>query len=135
MQPDDLPSRARKNSTADRNSASEICPRIECLEALRIATFARVKNRGIMSDDLRETLEQLHQQLAAADNLDADTVERLRTTMDEVRATLEKRQAPDEPPAGRSDWLTETAQHFEESHPTLAGTITRLVDLLGQAGI
>jgi len=91
-----------------------------------------------MTSDLRNTLDQLHQELSAAESaedMDAEVAERLRATIHEIKSVLEKQEASDQPQHRHSDWLMETAQHFEQSHPTIAGTIRRLVDLLGQAGI
>ena len=88
-----------------------------------------------MNQSLRETLDLLHQQLVDAENIDEDLAERLRTTIREVQSALEKTDEPHEGDPRQSAWLTETAENFEQSHPTIAGTISRLVDILGQAGI
>ena len=84
---------------------------------------------------LRETLDRLQHQLAEAKNIDEALAERLRTTIADAKAALDKRDTADEAHHERKEWLNEAAEHFEQSHPTIAGTINRLVDILGQAGI
>jgi len=88
-----------------------------------------------MSQSLRETLDLLHQQLVDAGDIDKELADRLRTTISDVQSALEKTGESHESDPRQSAWLTETAEHFEQSHPTIAGTISRLVDILGQAGI
>lgn len=85
-------------------------------------------------DQLRETLDELHQQLSDAENLDEDLARRLRTTLSEIQAKLDEKRLPSES-TEHTDPLSETVSHFRQSHPTLADTITRLIDTLGQVGI
>ena len=87
------------------------------------------------SHSLRETLDRLQNQLAEAKNIDKALAERLRTTIADAQAALDQQDTADEAHHERKEWLTEAAEHFEQSHPTIAGTINRLVDILGQAGI
>lgn len=85
-------------------------------------------------DTLRDTLDELHRQLDAAENVDADLAQRLRDTLDEIQRKLGSQEAASAS-AEHTDPLTEAVAHFRQSHPTLAGSITRLIDTLGQAGI
>ncbi len=95
---------------------------------------------SVESEQLRQTLAQLHRQLDEAPRLDPEVAAQLRTTIDDIRAALEKQERadapaetePDDSLAGR---LTEAEQYFESSHPTLATTLQRLVDILAQMGI
>ncbi len=87
------------------------------------------------SHSLRETLDLLQGQLVDAENIDKALAERLRTVIADVQAVLDEQDHADEEHHARKEWLTEMAEHFEQSHPTIAGTINRLIDTLGQAGI
>ncbi len=83
---------------------------------------------------LEETLAQLHEQLEAAEQIDSALVDQLQGTVADIQAALQRQEAA----AGESslgDPLQNVAMQFEESHPTIAGTLRRLVDLLGQMGI
>jgi hypothetical protein len=88
-----------------------------------------------MSEDhaaLRETLSRLHEQIAGHD-LDAQERALLRDALQELEGTLEG--APSEGESSLADRLSELAQGFEESHPTLSETVGRLVDALANLGI
>ncbi len=82
--------------------------------------------------ELRATLSELHEQLASADDLDADAVALLRSTLEEIQEVLERSGEED---TSFSDRLEGAAQHFEETHPTLAATVGRVVDQLAKLGI
>jgi len=51
------------------------------------------------SEKLRQTLDQLHQQLEEAESLDPDVAARLRATMDDIRSTLARQAAAASTPA------------------------------------
>lgn len=86
-----------------------------------------------MSDqELTEALENVHQQLAEADHLDPSDVEKLRTTMNEIRDVLERQENKSE---SLSDRVSHSAQRFEDSHPVLTDTLGRIADILQQMGI
>jgi hypothetical protein len=85
--------------------------------------------------DVHETLAQLCQQLEAAEQIDPRIAERLRHTLGELQSALARGDATAAGHASLADHLTESAVHFEQSHPTLAGTVRRLIDVLGQMGI
>ena len=90
------------------------------------------------SNKLRAALDQLHSQLHGAGAIDPEIRKRLQGAMDEIRAVLE---APGERPSAKADHeplihrLTEAAGQFEVSHPTLSGTVERLIEALRQMGI
>jgi molybdopterin converting factor small subunit len=94
-----------------------------------------------MSEDrkrLGETLALLREQLAAAEvsgELETQVVARLRATAGELEEALGGDRPTATAAASRSDYLTESLAHFEQSHPTLAGTVQQLIDLLSQMGI
>jgi hypothetical protein len=85
-----------------------------------------------MRKTLEETLDQLHQQLLSADNLDEKERERLRQAAEEIRDTLDDQQVSS---AGLAERLQRATAHFEHSHPQLASSIGRIADLLSQLGI
>jgi hypothetical protein len=94
--------------------------------------------------ELHETIQRLHDELAAADNIDGSTAEELRSAIAEIQNALSQRversgteddaeSLGDE--AAPGDRLSDTAREFEGSHPVLSRTIGQLVDMLGQMGI
>ena len=107
----------------------------------------------IDTERLRHTLEQLHQQLDQAESLDPEVAAQLEATINDLRATLARRAEAERaelenPPAETAREeddetdehslayrLGEAEQYFESSHPTLANTVKRLVDILAQMGI
>ena len=94
-----------------------------------------------MSDDqqkLGETLALLRQQLTAAEGsgeLEPQVIARLRAAVGELEDALQGNPADAAVQSSLSDYLSESMAHFEQSHPTLAGTVQRLIDLLAQMGI
>ena len=86
------------------------------------------------SAELQATLERLAQQLQDAEDLDADARARLAELLEETREALE-RQTSGDGERSLADRLSEAAQHFEESHPSLATALGRLVDTLASLGI
>ena len=97
------------------------------------------------NESLVETLNQLRQQLSAARQLDPEVAARLRQTMADIQEALAQpdtntfetgaTEDADEDEPAITDRLHEAALHFEESHPTIALTLGRLIDGLGQMGI
>jgi hypothetical protein len=91
----------------------------------------------IMSHD-RERLEQALQDLRAEldelGNVDPQVRQRLERTLAELNAVLEETSFR-EPEPGVAQRLADAARHFEETHPTLAGTIGSVIDALGRMGI
>jgi len=81
---------------------------------------------------LRETLSRLHEQIAGHD-LDEQERALLRDALQELEGTLEG--TPSEEESSLGDRLSELAQEFEESHPTLSETVGRVVDALANLGI
>jgi signal transduction histidine kinase len=69
------------------------------------------------------------------DTVDDHTRRLLTEAMDEIRAALHAEESSELESASLADRLGQVAQAFEESHPTLAGILSRLLDGLGQMGI
>ncbi len=87
-------------------------------------------------DKLRDTLTELEAELEKAGEIDAATRERLEHARSEIQAKLDADMPPEEwQTTSFMDSLLETEQEFAASHPTTAGVVRRIIDLLGQMGI
>jgi len=93
-------------------------------------------------EKLQQTLTELHAQLDEADSLDGELATQLRSVASEIERKLNKQPAgeadPDRVPgdaANAPELLEDAAVQFEQSHPTIAGTVRQLIDMLAQMGI
>ena len=90
------------------------------------------------SHKLRETLEELRAELRAEASLDTQLRARLEHTMEEIQAALD-RTAPGAKiatdGASFTERLSESARHFEATHPDLAAALGRGIDALAALGI
>jgi acetylornithine deacetylase/succinyl-diaminopimelate desuccinylase-like protein len=92
----------------------------------------------------------LHEQQAAAKNLDPNVRTLLKSVLADIDRVLEEQaaesdQAADEPSPASDETrpesesivarLAETAREFEGTHPALAGTVGSLIDALGNMGV
>lgn len=84
------------------------------------------------ADALRTTIDHLHEQLAGAEALDSEMRGALEAALADIRTRLEE-DAEDESSLGER--LAELTRQFEESHPSLAEAIGRVVDALSRMGI
>jgi hypothetical protein len=84
-------------------------------------------------DRLQQALEDLQAELDDLESVDPQHRERLEHALAEMRAALEESPRKESPNVVQR--LTEAAEHFEETHPTLAGTIGSVIDALGRMGI
>lgn len=88
---------------------------------------------------LAATIQELHDELAAAPLADADVRQLLAQALGEIQAKLAAPSAAAIPTAPQEDSLTErlrgAALHFEGSHPTLTALINNVMDTLAQLGI
>jgi hypothetical protein len=90
-------------------------------------------------DSLKQSLTQLHAELARAPRLDDSTRQRLLAALADIERRVHVTDAI--PVAGAAP--TDTTPHplemlavgFEADHPTLAASVRRFIDLLGQAGL
>ena len=85
-----------------------------------------------MCEPLEETLKNLHEQLAAEQQLDAEQVALLRSAALEIEETLDR---ADVNSAELAQQMQAKSLSFSETHPMLAQTIGRIADLLAQMGI
>jgi len=97
----------------------------------------------VSKEKIEELLRQLHNELAEADNVDAELSEKLRGTTAEIQTALQRQstlpatidEAPESESTGVIDQLRDAAERFEDSHPTLTNTVGRIADALSQLGI
>ncbi len=92
------------------------------------------------SEKLKATLAELHAELSSAGKVDPETRQFLQEALADIQRSLAAAEAaPDEPREPATEGIAERLQtataRFETTHPTLAGLIERLTDLLGAAGI
>jgi len=86
-------------------------------------------------EELHATLERLHEQLGDADDLDDQLRAELRDAIGDIGQALERREEAGEDDASLADRLGELTQEFESSHPRLAETVGRVVNMLANLGI
>ena len=96
------------------------------------------------SQDLPATLHALREQLTSAKNLSPELRADLRSVIADIDRALEEpadevSRAPASAARAQHDSivarLAEAAREFEETHPTLSGTIGSVIDALGQMGV
>ena len=84
--------------------------------------------------DLKQTVQNLHEELARAQRLGPDDRALLESALMDIRHALDS-----EPAATSSgehgDTLEGAAVRLEAGHPSLAGAIRSVLDALGKAGI
>jgi hypothetical protein len=85
------------------------------------------------SETMKKTLEALRQELARASALDEESRQRLREIMRDAEGLGPT--AASAPQSLHRHSLEELAVGFEIDHPTLAGVLHELVDLLAKAGM
>jgi predicted nucleic acid-binding Zn-ribbon protein len=87
-------------------------------------------------EPLRQTLEQLHDELEQTKKLDDASRAMLRDLMEDIQKLLE---ASDEEAAERHDSLmgrlSDAMKHFEDDHPTLVAVLGRISDSLGRLAV
>ena len=85
-----------------------------------------------MRQTLEQTLNELHDQLAGAQDLDEAQRTRLRLAVQEIQQTLDDSKVSS---ASLATQLKQAVAQFEQSHPALTNSIGRIADLLAQMGI
>jgi hypothetical protein len=95
-------------------------------------------------NDLERRVEELHRALASAERVDPATLEALDVLLADIDRLRANKPAgagsnavvPSTPAAdAHVDRLTDAAQRFQATHPTLAGTLEGLADALSRMGI
>ncbi len=86
-------------------------------------------------EKLRETAAELERQLSDSPNLDAESRAALELALRDVRAALQEEGEPQDGHQSLIDRLQLAVEKFEGTHPTLTGTLMRLIDGLAEMGI
>ena len=85
---------------------------------------------------LKDSLENLHNELVKAEHLDDDSRELLRGLMSDIKKLLDKEvEHPGKEKHNIIDDLNESARKFEATHPELAGAINIVINSLSNIGI
>jgi len=86
--------------------------------------------------ELRKLLEQIQSEIKQTKSVDEKGRERLRqldSDIHELLARSEGEQTQPQPSIVRR--LQDTIDHFEATHPALTATLSRMLDILNNAGI
>jgi hypothetical protein len=86
-------------------------------------------------EQLRQTVTQLHEQLASLSSVDADDRRMLGEALDDIRRALDGGSVSKAQSDSFFRRLNEAARRFEDSHPTLSGAVGGLVDAIARLGI
>ncbi|MBI5505323.1 MAG: DUF4404 family protein [Deltaproteobacteria bacterium] len=86
--------------------------------------------------ELHQKLKELHAELTrmgATGSVDAESQHLLAELQEDIEAVLER--SASENPQGLGDRLQDLVQHFETTHPALAGAMGAVADQLSKLGI
>lgn len=83
------------------------------------------------SNRLEAILNQLHEELQHADQLQPEQADHLRSMAAEIQQRLDRQ----DPQEGFIERLRDFEKQFEASHPRLTNTVGQLADILAQMGI
>lgn len=86
-------------------------------------------------DRIKSTVAELEDELRSIDRVDGETRAVLEQAVLDILAALDTAAPGERPPQSLLDRLQAAAQEFEESHPTVTGILSRLIDGMGQMGI
>jgi hypothetical protein len=86
-------------------------------------------------DSLRERLSQLHAELSEAHRGDPEAHRPLGEILPEIKRLTQQPVTIGTADASLPQRLEQVAVQFEANHPALAGSVRRIVDLLGEVGI
>jgi hypothetical protein len=88
-------------------------------------------------DRLQRKLAELQVELDEQTNVEPQFRQRLEQTLEELQDVVAQSApgADAEQHPGLAQRLTESARHFEETHPNLSGMIGSVIDALGRMGI
>ena len=84
-------------------------------------------------DALKQSLQQLHTQLAGAPNVDESSRRLMQDVLADIEGLLREGATPESGAAPHR--LEAVAVEFEAAHPTLAASVREFIDLLGQVGL
>ncbi|RJX33034.1 MAG: DUF4404 family protein [Oxalobacter sp.] len=84
--------------------------------------------------DLKKTLATLHAELQSTDRLDQELKSLLEILDRDIRALLDKQEAPSQA-SELAERIREHAARFAAQHPTIEGTLREIAETLGRMGI
>jgi ABC-type transporter Mla subunit MlaD len=102
-------------------------------ETRGLITFKR--QTQMQPENLRATLAELERQLGESKSLDDESRQVLEQAVRDIRSTLEAHETGTPETHTLIGRLRSAVERFEGSHPTLTGTMMRLIDGLGEMGI
>lgn len=82
--------------------------------------------------ELTQLLQEVHTELDGQGAVSDEQRELMRELMDDIRRTLGDEQTHD---LGVGERLNEAVGHFQQSHPTIAFALRRVIDALARMGI
>jgi hypothetical protein len=86
------------------------------------------------NNELRTMLEELHNEIENTESIDEKGRELLRDLGDDIRELLARSEGEQAQPTMLKR-LEESISYLEVTHPTLTGTLSRLLEGLSNAGI
>lgn len=91
------------------------------------------------NDELSKTLEKLHEELSQNPQLDENTLQSMRSILDEIQAAISRidlaQPASDSEPLTVTQRLQDMISDFEARHPQLTATLSQIADRLTDMGI
>ena len=91
------------------------------------------------SEKLKAALSTLHAELERLEDASPEEKQLLQSALTDIQSALEVATQESPPTAEEHESLlerlTESAQHFEDSHPTLSGMVGSVIDALGRMGV
>lgn len=84
---------------------------------------------------LEQALRDLQAHLDEMRQLDPSVARHLDSTIEQAQAVLASEKAPPHEHPTLTAQLHDALQHYEASHPTLAGNLRSVIDALAQIGI
>lgn len=89
------------------------------------------------TDELKQTLDTLHEELTHGQQLDEDARARLQVLLADIQNVLarEPQQSVDADDEGLGERLQEAVSEFEAAHPRFSQLIGRIADGLSNLGI
>lgn len=88
-----------------------------------------------MDKQLRDTLEQIHQEIEKTTFVDAADEVVLRELLEDIRRLLESVEHRPEHHESIRERLAHVVDRFEETHPTLAANMGRVAEALGRIAV
>jgi len=86
-------------------------------------------------EKLQDAVSELERQLRGSQTLDEGSRQALQQAVQDIRAALDAEQQTEIQRQSLVERLRVAVEKFEGSHPTLTGTLMRLIDGLGEMGI